>query len=129
MYKKISALLITVALSTVLTANTFAYSNMYTTDSGIPDFSEVTGASALGKDYVFGGTIYYYILPTATDGFDSGATNWVYNYSRLLVENGYIPYDNEYSANSMIIYFYNSNKGIYVSIHMLDTGVGIMVYK
>lgn len=97
MYKKISALIITIALSTVLTVNTFAYSNMYQTDSNIPDFSEVTGATLTDKQYAFGSTIYYYSIPIATKAFDDyNKVNWFYEYINMLNTNGYKVYDSAF---------------------------------
>lgn len=63
MLKKLSAVILATAMTISFGVNTFAYSNMYSSNSNIPDFSEVTNAQLLRKNYDSGATVYLYSVP------------------------------------------------------------------
>lgn len=120
MYKKFLALIMTIVLSTALTVNTFAYSNMYSSNSNIPDFSEFTGATMTGKEYALNGTVYCYTTPiTGVESGDMRSVNWFYNYIHELNKNGYIVYDT---------YFFDSDSGAdLIHIHLANPNTGLFV--
>lgn len=131
MYKKISSLIMTIAFAAVLTVNTFAYSNMYSSNSNIPDFSEVTGATMTSKEYALGGTLYFYTTPiTAVESGDFRCVNWLYEYASMLNENGYKVYDSTFfndDTDSINIYFYNPNKGLFVQLFCAELGCAVLI--
>lgn len=130
MYKRISALIMSIVFTAILTVNTFAYSNMYSSNSNIPDFSEVTGATMTSKEYALGGTLYLYDIPiTDTASGDFRCVNWLYEYASILNENGYKVYKSTFfnTDDSINIYFYNPNKGLFVQLFCAKYGCIVLI--
>ncbi len=110
MLKKLVLLLSTIVLSLILTANCFAYTNMYTPTSGIPDFSEVTGARLINKTYFGVGTVYEYDIVTSNEAF--------HRFLNILADNGYINYMRTEGPDRVINGFLNVNKNLEVDISL-----------
>lgn len=105
-----------------LAANTFAYSTMYSSNSNIPDFSEVTNAELLGKFYESGANVYVYSLPVNS--------NLLYKYIDILNNNGYKVYAaNDSNENEIDIGLYNASKGLYVNMYIFEYGLTLIIGK
>ena len=120
MLKKLSAVILATVMTISLGVNTFAYSNMYTSNSGIPDFSEAEGGEFVLKSYEAGSTKYLYTIP------ENSNVGWLYSYLKLLKDNGYevvatnyFPFGSEYIHLGLV----NHNKGLYMFMFLTEYGV------
>ncbi len=125
MLKKLVLLLSAMLLSLILTVNCFAYTNMYTPTSGIPDFTEVTGARLASKSYVGKSTLYIYNKNgMSQESFD--------RFVDILYANGYIYFYNTSGPDMVAHGFLNTYKNMYIEImikpYASDIAIGISPY-
>ena len=126
MLKKLSAVILATAMTISFGVNNFAYSNMYSTNSNIPDFSEVTNAQLLRKNYDSGATVYLYSVPL------NGDPSWLYKYIKTLTDNGYEAYASDFfteGRSNIGIGLYNASKGLYVNMFISEYGVTLIIGK
>ena len=126
MLKKLSAVILATVMTVSLGVNTFAYSNMYTSNSGIPDFSEAEGGEFVLKSYEAGFTKYLYTIPV------NGNVGWFYSYLKLLKDNGYEVVASQYfpdgSGSEFIgLALVNYNKGLYMYMVVTEYGVTLQI--